>query len=300
MSDQVRTAAATGARYALGIVHYRDPDSVTQLVRAAASWTVTPALILVVDNSGDLTTAENAPGLPVRVIRPGSNVGYAAAANRLIAAARAADHHHLLLATQDCELAADTAELLFAAADPQVGVAVAAPELYLRACPGSVFSLGGVITAWSRTLHLGQGRPRPPGAPSGIHDVDWADGCCLMLDTGFAHALGGFDERFFLYVEEVDFQYRTRLSGRRVVVVPRAKASQQPGNYTLYYKYRNLMLWTSKYPALRRWPWLLALPKDSIRMLRLGRITQPGWAVRGLLDAARGRFGPAPTRIWKS
>lgn len=294
-------AEPTGS-YVLGIVHYRDHAAVRQLVDQSRTWSLLPSRILVVDNSRDLPAADLVgSGARTQIIRPPRNLGYAGAANLLLeATATDPDHHHLLLTTQDCRLdRAAAAELVAAtAADP--AVAVAAPELYFFSRPGTVFSLGGVITRWSRTIHLGQGVSRPAGATVETHRVDWADGCCLLIDTAAAAAVGGFDERFFLYVEEVDFAYRVRRSGRSVVVVPHAIGYQEPGNYTLYYKYRNLMFWTSQHGALRPWPCLVAWPKDTVRMLRLGRPAQPLWAVRGVVDFLRGRLGPAPERLWSA
>lgn len=54
-------------------------------------------------------------------------------------------------------------------------------------------------------------------------DTSWASGSCLMVRTDVFHNIGGFDaEHFFLYCDDVDFSWRVRLSGFRVVHVPDA------------------------------------------------------------------------------
>lgn len=305
VSDAVRAMPEpSGPRphgYVLGIVHYRDRAAVRQLVEQSRGWSLPPARILVVDNSLDLPAADLVgPGAVPEIISPPRNLGYAGAANLLLDATATDPAHYLLLTTQDCRLDSAAAAELVAAAATDPLVAVAAPELYFFSRPDTVFSLGGVITRWSRTIHLGQGIRRPAGATEQTHRVDWADGCCLLIDTAAAAEVGNFDERYFLYVEEVDFAYRMRRAGRSVVVVPHAIGYQEPGNYTLYYKYRNLMFWTSQHGSLRPWPCLIAWPKDSLRMLRLGRPAQPLWAVRGMVDFLRGRLGPAPERLWSA
>src|ERR1700680_1106427 len=51
-------------------------------------------------------------------------------------------------------------------------------------------------------------------------DVDLVVGAAMFIRAEVFRALGGFDERFFLYHEEIDFAHRLRERGYRVVVLP--------------------------------------------------------------------------------
>jgi len=51
-------------------------------------------------------------------------------------------------------------------------------------------------------------------------DVDLVVGAAMFVRTDVFKALGGFDERFFLYHEEIDFAHRLRDAGKRVVFLP--------------------------------------------------------------------------------
>lgn len=53
-------------------------------------------------------------------------------------------------------------------------------------------------------------------------DVDWVSTCCLMLRRSAFEAIGGFDERYFLYCEDVDWCFRAHEHGWRVVYFPEA------------------------------------------------------------------------------
>ncbi len=54
-------------------------------------------------------------------------------------------------------------------------------------------------------------------------ETSWASGCCVLIHTGVFRQVGGFDaEHFPLYCDDVDFSWRVRLAGYRVLHVPLA------------------------------------------------------------------------------
>jgi len=58
-----------------------------------------------------------------------------------------------------------------------------------------------------------------------VRDVDWLMGACLMIRRGALHEVGGMDERFFLYFEDVDWCRRFWEANWRVTYLPTAKFS---------------------------------------------------------------------------
>ncbi len=54
-------------------------------------------------------------------------------------------------------------------------------------------------------------------------DVDWMVGACLLMRTDHFCFLNGFDERFFLFFEDMDLCRRTKILGKRVVYLPQIK-----------------------------------------------------------------------------
>ncbi|MFN3440585.1 MAG: glycosyltransferase family 2 protein, partial [Acidovorax sp.] len=50
--------------------------------------------------------------------------------------------------------------------------------------------------------------------------VDWVNAACLVVPTAVWHELGGFDERYFMYCEDVDFCLRLRLRGLNLAKAP--------------------------------------------------------------------------------
>jgi GT2 family glycosyltransferase len=59
--------------------------------------------------------------------------------------------------------------------------------------------------------------------------VDWATGAALLVSAACDRAVGGWDERFFLYSEETDYFARARAAGFRVDYLPSARVRHRGG-----------------------------------------------------------------------
>ena len=66
------------------------------------------------------------------------------------------------------------------------------------------------------TLDLRTGRTRTTVAPGAA--VQWVSGACFAVSTDLWHTVGGFDEDYFLYWEDVDLSWRVRAAGGRLLV----------------------------------------------------------------------------------
>ncbi|CAN5518075.1 glycosyltransferase family 2 protein [soil metagenome] len=83
----------------------------------------------------------------------------------------------------------------------------------------AVFDDPSVALADARQLPLEHPKHYDPS----LGDTSWASGSCMMVRRSAFERLGGFDtDHFFLYCDDVDFSWRARLAGYRVVHVPSA------------------------------------------------------------------------------
>ena len=200
--------------------------------------------VLVVDAGSTDGTAElvGREFPTVRLLATDQNLGFTRGNNRALRIARG---RHLLLLNPDTAVrpGALAAMLAFLDAHPDVGVV--GPQLRFpdgtiqpsrHRFPGrlTAFVDGTVLERWlgrSRLLDSFYLRDR---GDDQRQDVDWLRGACLMVRREAAASAGLFDERFFMYSEEVDLCRRIRAAGWRIVYLPSAvvvhhegKSSQQ-------------------------------------------------------------------------
>ena len=62
--------------------------------------------------------------------------------------------------------------------------------------------------------------PKPYDPQTGL--TTWASGACMLIPRKVYEVIGGFDENFFMYMEDVDFSWRARSAGFHIRVAPRA------------------------------------------------------------------------------
>lgn len=172
--------------------------------------------LIVVDNaSRDGSAAllrERHPD--VRLLVNDANLGFARAANRGL---REALGHHVLFLNPDAIVSDEAIDAALAVLDrrPEVGlVGVAQRDGEGRVLPTvePFFSLA----ALRRPSHERMTAPRGPDPV----DIDWCHGAFLLGRRDELLALGGFDERYFLYAEDMDLCFRVHESGKAVVYLP--------------------------------------------------------------------------------
>jgi GT2 family glycosyltransferase len=182
--------------------------------------------MLVVDNGSTDGSVEylRERGVPVLAL-PG-NVGFAPAINRGVARTEAPA---VLVLNADTVLEPGCAGALLAAleADPRLGGVQ--PRL-LQLEPGGdrgdpatarLYSAGQALTADGRAVEEGAGEPQAPGRFPRREVFGVCGAACLLRRQLFAE-LGGYDERYFAFYEDVDLNVRGRIAGWRFGYEPAA------------------------------------------------------------------------------
>ncbi|MFW2332961.1 glycosyltransferase family 2 protein [Ilumatobacter sp.] len=194
------------------------------------------------------------------------NLGYGAAANRGFASLAGATAIALL--NDDVVVHEGWLPPLVAALDP-VDVGAVQPAL-VGPDPDVVVSLGVELDRYGAGSDVGDGGPLP--ADRTVRDVDVFTGGAVLFDAAFLDATGGFDERYFLYYEDVDLALRGGSLGWRYRVAPESTVEHRRGtstaarrDETLFLQERN-RLWVAfrfgSVATMTRATWL------SVRRLR--------------------------------
>jgi len=178
-----------------------------------------PHEIIVVDNQSTDGSADGAKRWPdVRVIVNAVNVGFAAANNVGIRAGRG---DLVLLLNSDTIVPPGAIDRLIAELDSHTNVAVVGPRL-VDASGRAELSFGSMMSPLNewRQKRL-QGQSKLVERMTRVRrDVDWVSGACLLVRRADADAVGGLDERYFMYTEDVDFCAAIRARGRKVLFTP--------------------------------------------------------------------------------
>jgi GT2 family glycosyltransferase len=165
-------------------------------------------------------------------------------------------------------------------------------EVYTAKEKGNVFWYAGGIVDWKNVLisHFGVDEV-DSGQYESIRDTDFVSGCAMMVRSGVFEKVGFLDEKFAMYLEDLDFCLRAKNSGFKVVYAPvktvwhkNAQSSSVGSQTQDYYVTRNRLLFAVKYAKTRA---KLAVLRESIKLLFTGR---PGQK-QGVKDFYLGRFG---------
>lgn len=177
--------------------------------------------IIVVDNaSPDDTVAMLRSRWPgVRLIEAGGNVGFSKGNNIGI---RASFGELLLLLNGDTIVPPGAVDRLAAVLEARRDVAVVGPRLVDQEGRPEL-SFGRMISPLNEVRQKLRARGNIARLTSREREVDWVSGACLLVRRADAEAVGLFDERYFMYTEDVDFCAAIRARGRRVLFTPSAQ-----------------------------------------------------------------------------
>lgn len=227
------------------VPNYNGADFLSRCLDAVLAQTAPVSQLIVVDNASTDGSADELHRTHPRVelVRLPVNTGFAGGAN---AGVRAAAHPYVAVLNSDAEPAPDWLEQLLAA--PQEEDIWAWGGVLIAAATGLVESAGDCYHRDGYAFKSLRGRPLE-ALPDRPYEVFAPPGAAPVFRRDVFLELGGYDERFFLYYEDIDLCFRALLRGHRAFVVPTAHvrhlggASGQPAR-SWWHIGRN-SLWTA-------------------------------------------------------
>ena len=227
----------SGPRVSVLVVSYNAREHVLACLASLAAHVPIPHEVVVVDNaSADGTVAALRERFPAAaVVANEANVGFSRANNQALRNARAP---YVLVLNGDAQVRPGCVEALAAVLDARADVGIVGPRT--RFPDGRIqVSFGprpSPLGEWRqrRLVHgVRDGRPewisRAEALAAREHEPAWVSGSCFLARREALEAVGGFDEGFFLYQEDVDLCLRVRAAGWRIVYTPRAEVVHHLG-----------------------------------------------------------------------
>jgi N-acetylglucosaminyl-diphospho-decaprenol L-rhamnosyltransferase len=285
--------AEYGDELAVICVTYSPGDVLEAFLGSLAEATKRTPRVILADNGSTDGAPERAAASHdgVGLFRTGGNLGYGTAANRAVATLRS-EYGWVVIVNPDIEWLPGSLDTLLDAAHRWPGGGSFGP--LIRDPDGTVYpsarllpSLGrGVGHALLGRLWLGNPWTRSYRQSSAASLVErpagWLSGSCLLVRRAAFEAIHGFDERYFMYFEDVDLGERFGLAGWQNIYVPEAEVVHLGGHATSKASEAMLAVHhrsTYRYLAGRyRGPWFAPLRLA----LRLGLAARSRLAVRAV------------------
>lgn len=240
----------------------------------------------------------------IKIYRNEKNLGFAGGNNFLIKKALAWQADYFLLLNNDTQVPSDFLLKLFnyLKVHPQIGAI--SPKIYFaqgyeyhknryqEKDLGKIIWFAGGKIDWQNTYcsHLGVDQV-DQGQFDHSDKTDFISGCCCLIRSEVFNKVGFFDEKYFLYWEDVDLSLRIKKAGFDIKFLPatfiyhkNAGSSSVGSDLQDYFLNRNRLYFAFKYAGLRT---RFAILRESLKNLQSGNF----WYKQAIKDFYSAKMG---------
>ena len=219
------------------VVSYNTRDDLLRCLEALGAQAGVPLETIVVDNASTDGTVDavRARFPDVHLLANAANLGFSRANNLGLGRARGS---FVLVLNSDCEVRPGAVAALCAILEARPEVAIVGPRTVgTDGAPQVSFGPSLTPLAEWRQGRLVRGVKagdadalrRARALADHEQEPDWVSASCFLARRAVLEAIGGFDESFFLYEEDVDLCVRVRQAGGRILYTPRAEVVHHLG-----------------------------------------------------------------------
>lgn len=251
--------------------------------------------MVIVNNDQQKLIKSDFPNSPyIAVINNPRNVGFAAGVNIGVQHALSHGADSVLLLNNDTVLHKPILNKLYTDFDEHPSIGIVGPAIEFVKNEKKLYDLGGYINMTiGKTRHDNEKK-----IPFEVLQFpDYVSGCCMLIKKEVFEKIGNFDERFFLYYEDVDFCLRARKAGFAIALDPAvilyhslSKAVGKSSRITLYHQTRSALEFGKKYFGRKPQRILNSGFIFLQSLLFIKNNPRTGWAAfQAITDALRGR-----------
>ncbi len=283
------------------VLNYNGREVTLQTLASLRAMTYPACTPVLIDNgSSDGSSEAVAAAFPdVEQVRVEVNEGPAAGVNAGLEWGLERDFDYLLVLNNDIEVAPDMLDELVAVAESEPAVACVGPKCYYFWDRDRLWSAGGRLRfGESVTKERGMGEI-DRGRYERTEEVDYINGCAMLIPRQVVEAVGLFDPLYFLSVEDADWCMRAKRLGYRCYYAPRAvlwhMVSHTVGVYVpskTFHNGRSTAIFVRRYAGPLQWMkfWLLlaaAIPAAFVRELPRGNQRAAIAKLKGVIAGLR-------------
>lgn len=220
----------TSALVGVVLVNWNSEEYTIRCLASLMAAAKMPDHIVVVDNASvnGSVAAIRAAFPQVHIIENHQNYGFTGANNLGISYLLSRNVEYVWILNNDTIVSQNCLQVLCNALEKHDEVAAATCKIY-RNDSAELWFAGSVFYKYSFCVdHRGEGET-DRGQYDSVEYLDFLDGCCILVRSTVLREIGLFDEHFFAYHEDVDFSFRLRNSGARLLYVPEASISHFAG-----------------------------------------------------------------------
>jgi GT2 family glycosyltransferase len=188
--------------------------------------------IVVVDNgSGDGSAGLLARDFPqITMLSQSSNLGFAAGCNVGMRYALARGAEYILLLNNDTYVASDFLREMRRAMGSNPRIALVCPKIYFADQPNMLWYAGADFSLWTGTPKHRGWKEIDRGQFDQHLEISQGTGCAMLVRCRVVRDLGLLDERFWAYIEDLDWSVRFLKSGYRLAFAPKARIWHREGS----------------------------------------------------------------------
>lgn len=234
------------------ILHYGQLKTTQDCVKSISVNEKGFAKIIVVNNDKEKLSERDFPDRKqLEVINNKKNFGFAGGVNIGIKHALSEGAEGVFLINNDAKIKKPLLPILIKDFEENEEVGIVGPAIEFRVNRETLYDLGGRLNPWTgRTSHKNVQVIRT----NKLLFPQYISGCCMLIRKEVFEKVGYFDERFFLYYEDVDFCLRASKKKWEIALDPSAvlfhglsKSIGKSSSMTIYHQTRSALLFGGKY-----------------------------------------------------
>jgi GT2 family glycosyltransferase len=202
------------------IPNFNRASLLERALKSVSNQTHPPAAVVVVDNGSTDGSVECATRCGARVIRFEENLGFSRAVNEAV---KQCTTHYILVLNNDAVLAPECLARLYETAG-DYGAGFATPMVMSEAPSGLLDAAWDLLASSGCALRAGHGR-RPKDPFLTARPITFAPFTAILISRALFRRLGGLNEEFGTYMEDVEFCLRCAMADESGVYEPLARAT---------------------------------------------------------------------------